>query len=120
MFEEQYYRNLNGGIMEAFGVIFTRDIKFLLYPYKPNKDVTLLDSNNIPIHPRIKDLYNYLHSNGRIKDLKYDQSVLNIFSKDVLEKIKNCENGTWENMVPDGIAEIIKKRKLFGTKCKIK
>ena len=32
MFEEQYYRNLNGGIMEAFGVIFTRDIKFLLYP----------------------------------------------------------------------------------------
>ena len=61
MFEEQYYRNLNGGIMEAFGVIFTRDIKFLLYPYKPNKDVTLLDSNNIPIHPRIKDLYNYLH-----------------------------------------------------------
>ena len=120
MFEEQYYRNLNGGIMEAFGVIFTRDIKFLLYPYKPNKDVTLLDSNNIPIHPRIKDLYNYLHSNGRIKDLKYNQSVLNIFSKDVLEKIKNCENGTWENMVPDGIAEIIKKRKLFGTKCKIK
>lgn len=120
MFEEQYYRNLNGGIMEAFGVIFTRDIKFLLYPYKPNKDVTLLDSNNIPIHPRIKDLYNYLHSNGRIKDLKYDQSVLNIFSKDVLEKIKNCENGTWEDMVPDGIAEIIKKRNLFGTKCKIK
>ena len=36
MFEEQYYRNLNGGIMEAFGVIFTRDIKFYLYPYKPN------------------------------------------------------------------------------------
>ena len=28
MFAEKYYRNLNGGILEAFGVIFTRDIKF--------------------------------------------------------------------------------------------
>ena len=50
MFEEQYYRNLNGGIMEAFGVIFTRDIKFFLYPYRPNNNVELLNSNNIPIH----------------------------------------------------------------------
>ena len=119
MFEEQYYRNLNGGIMEAFGVIFTRDIKFFLYPYRPNNNVELLNSNNIPIHPRVKDLYNYLHSNGRIKDLDYNSSILNIFSKDVLDKIKACENGTWENMVPNGIADIIKKRNLFGTKCQI-
>ena len=34
MFDEQYYRNLNGGIMEAFGIIFTRDIRFYLYPYR--------------------------------------------------------------------------------------
>ena len=27
MFEEKYYRNLNGGIMEAFGIMLTRDIK---------------------------------------------------------------------------------------------
>ena len=26
MFEEKYYRNLNGGIMEAFGIMLTRDI----------------------------------------------------------------------------------------------
>ena len=47
MFEEKYYRNLNGGIMEAFGVIFTRDIKFYLYPYKPNNITKLLNSNNM-------------------------------------------------------------------------
>ena len=64
MFDEQYYRNLNGGIMEAFGIIFTRDIRFYLYPYKPNDKTELLNSGNIPIHPRIKDLYNYLLSNG--------------------------------------------------------
>ena len=114
MFEEQYYRNLNGGIMEAFGIIFTRDIRFYLYPYKPNDKAELLNSGNIPIHPRIKGLYNYLHSNGRVKDLEFNPNVLGIFSREVLKKIKNCEEGNWEDQVPEGVAEIIKEKALFG------
>jgi hypothetical protein len=120
MFEEQYYRNLNGGIMEAFGVIFTRDIRFYLYPYKPNDKAELLNSTNIPIHPRIKDLYNYLHSNGRIKDLEYNPEVLGIFSREVLKRIKACEEGTWESSVPEGVADIIKEKHLFdSSSCKL-
>tara|TARA_B110000444_G_C18581301_1_gene474085 strand:+ start:95 stop:493 length:399 start_codon:yes stop_codon:yes gene_type:complete len=119
MFEEKYYRNLNGGIMEAFGVISTRDIKFYLYPYKPNIEADLLNSTNIPIHPRIKALYNYLYNNGRIKDLEYNPDVLTIFSKDVLRKIKACEEGTWEMQVPEGVAKIIKEKNLFGISCSI-
>ncbi len=119
MFDEKYYRNLNGGILEAFGIIFTRDIKFYLYPYKPNDEVDLLNSNNIPIHPRAKDLYNYLYSNGRIEDLAFKAELLNIFSRKVLKKIKNCEDGTWEDQVPEGVAKIIKEKRLFGSSCEI-
>ncbi len=119
MFEEKYYRNLNGGILEAFGVIFTRDIKFYLYPYKPNEEVELLNSSNIPVHPRVKDLYNYLYSNGRIEDLAFNAEFLNIFSRDVLKKIRNCEEGNWEDQVPEGVAKIIKKGCLFGFSCEI-
>ena len=86
MFEEKYYRNLNGGIMEAFGIMFTRNIKFFLYPYQPNDKTKLLNSKNIPIHPRIKGLYNYLYSNGKIQDLDYNKEILYIFSTDVLKK----------------------------------
>ncbi len=120
MFEERYYRNLNGGIMEAFGIIVTRDIKFFLYPYKPNEQTKLLDSNNLPIHPRVRDLYNYLHSNGRIKDLKYNSDVLGIFSKDILKRIKSREAGKWEYAVPKQVATMIKKKSLFKTNSKIK
>jgi len=119
MFDEQYYRNLNGGIMEAFGIIFTRDIRFYLYPYKPNDKTELLNSSNIPIHPRIKDLYNYLLSNGRLIDLDFNPEVLGIFSRKVLKKIKNCEQGNWEDQVPEGVSEIIKEKSLFGWSCKI-
>jgi len=119
MFEEKYYRNLNGGIMEAFGIIFTRDIKFYLYPYKPNDKTELLNSKNIPIHPRVKSLYQYLYGNGRIEDLKFNAKVLNIFSKDVLTKIRNCDEGNWEDQVPYGVAKIIKEKCLFGWSCDI-
>lgn len=120
MFEEKYYRNLNGGIMEAFGIIFTRDVKIYLYPFKPSKNDTLLNSNNIPIHPRIKALYEYLYNNKRVEDLSYNKEILNIFSRDVLKMIKNCEEGTWEHMVPDGVDNIIKEKSLFGCSCEFK
>ena len=120
MFEEKYYRNLNGGIMEAFGIIFTRDVKIYLYPFKPSKNDTLLNSNNIPIHPRIKALYEYLYNNKRVEDLSYNEEILNVFSRDVLKMIKNCEEGTWEHMVPDGVDNIIKEKSLFGCSCDFK
>ena len=119
MFDEKYYRNLNGGIMEAFGIIVTRDIKIYLYPYQPSSDKILQNSSNIPIHPRAKSIYEYLYYNKRIEDINYNSEYLNIFSKDVLKKIKSCESSTWEHMVPEGVAEIIKEKSLFGMSCKI-
>ncbi|MDG2139226.1 MAG: TonB-dependent receptor [Flavobacteriales bacterium] len=120
MFEEKYYRNLNGGIMEAFGIMITRDIKFYLYPYQSDKKKELLNSTNIPIHPRAKSIYKYLFNNKRIEDLNYNSDILNIYSRDVLKKIKSCEEGTWEHMVPKGVSQIIKEKSLFGMSCKIK
>jgi hypothetical protein len=117
MFDESYYRNLNGGIMEAFGIIFTRDIKIYLYPFKPSDSIELQNSRNIAIHPRIKPIYNYLYSNGRIVDLDYDSEVLHIFSRDVLKLIRSCNDGSWEHMVPEGVSEIIKEKCLFGCTC---
>lgn len=119
IFDDKYYRNLNGGILEAFGIIFTRDLKIYLYPYKPNREDEELNSENIPIHPRLRPLYNYLLTNKRVKDLNYNEDVLNIFSRDVLQKIKNCEGG-WEEAVPDGVDKIIKANNLFGYTCDVK
>ena len=113
MFDESYYRNLNGGIMEAFGIIVTRDLKIYLYPYKPDTDTPLQNSQNIDIHPRIKPIYNYLFSNGRIVDLDYNQDVLHIFSRDVLKLIRESNN-SWEKMVPNGVFDIIRTKSLFG------
>lgn len=119
MFEEKYYRNLNGGILEAFGIIFTRDVKIYLYPFKPSNNTAILNSNNIPIHPRVKALYEYLYINKRIEDINHNSEVLSIFSREVLRLIKDNKQGEWEHMVPEGVDEIIKAKCLFGYKCEI-
>jgi hypothetical protein len=114
VFNEKYYRNLNGGMLEAFGILFTRDIKFLLYPFKHPKTGEIQNTQNIRIHPRVRPLYDYLLFNKRVIDLEdYDESVLNIFSKEVLRMIKKGESG-WEEMVPTYVDIIIKKNRLFG------
>lgn len=115
IFDDKYYRNLNGGILEAFGILFTRDLKIYLYPYQAEASDELLNSKNIPIHRRLRPLYDYLLKNGKIKDLKFNASVLQIFSRDILNKIKKKKDG-WEEGVPDGVSEIILDKKLFGVK----
>lgn len=115
LFNEKYYRDLNGGILEAFGILFTRDLKVYLYPsFSEEGEGKILNSKNIPVHPRLHPLYDYLLDNGRIVDLEdYDPEVLNIHSREVLRMIRNGEKG-WETKVPNYVDVMIKKDKLFG------
>ena len=115
IFEEKYYRHLSGGILEAFGRMFNRDLKIYLYPYQKQKEGEITNSKNINIHPRFRSLYDYLIFNQRIIDIEYDPQVLNIFSPVVLRMIKNGISG-WEDMVPAYVDNVIKQKKLFGSK----
>ena len=44
--------------------------------------------------------------------IDYDPEIMHIFSRDVLKKIQNGESG-WEEMLPEGIAEMIKESNSF-------
>ncbi|MFN0031656.1 MAG: TonB-dependent receptor [Flavobacteriales bacterium] len=114
LFNEKYYRDLNGGILEAFGVLFSRDLKIYLYPFKDAESGELLTTKNCPIHPRLKPLYDYLLYNKRLVDITdYNAEVLDIYSKDVLDMIQHGYEG-WEDMVPTYVDTIIKDNRLFG------
>ncbi|WP_053977943.1 hypothetical protein [Mangrovimonas xylaniphaga] len=113
IFDEKYYRHLSGGILEAFGKLFFKDLRVYLYPMV-TKDGTLVNSENLKVHPRMKELYKFFKYNGKVVDITdYDPSVLNIFSRTVLKMISNSKNG-WENLLPEGVAKLIKEENLFG------
>ncbi len=113
IFDEKYYRHLSGGILEAFGKLFYRDLKVYLYPMK-DEDGVIIDSDNLKVHPRMKELYKFFKFNGKVVDIKdFEEKNLEIFSRKVLKMITNNEEG-WEKMLPDGISDIIKTHNLFG------
>lgn len=113
VFDEKYYRHLSGGILEAFGKLFYRDLKVFLYPML-GENGEIITSENMKVHPRTRELYNFFKFNGKVIDIPdVDKSHLGIFSRKVLKMIGNKEKG-WEEMLPPGIAELIKKHNLFG------
>ncbi|MEZ4841783.1 MAG: TonB-dependent receptor [Flavobacteriaceae bacterium] len=114
IFDEKYYRHLSGGILEAFGKLFFKDLRVYLYPLKDEETGEIITSENLKVHPRMKELYKFFKYNGKMQDIKdYDPEILDVFSRTVLQMIANGEDG-WEEMLPTGISEIIKDHRLFG------
>lgn len=113
IFDEKYYRHLSGGILEAFGKLFFRDMKVFLYPML-DENGFVTTSENLKVHPRMKELYKFFKFNGKVIDIEnYDPTILEVFSREVLKMISEGKPG-WEKMLPKGIAELIKKDHLFG------
>jgi hypothetical protein len=115
LFREEYYSSLEGGILEAFGKLFTKDLRIYAYPLRDPQtgQLTTVADAQMP-ETQLQHLYSYLVERGRIKQLdNFDESVLSIFSRDVLKRIKS-EDPQWETMVPAEVASMIKKHRYFG------
>ena len=114
IFDEKYYRHLSGGILEAFGKLFFKDLKVYLYPLKDPDTGEFITSESLKVHPRMKELYKFFKYNGKMLDIKnFNPDILDIFSRDVLQMIADGKDG-WEDMIPDVVADLIKDHRLFG------
>jgi len=62
----------------------------------------------------MKELYKFFKFNGKVLDITdFDPHTLEVFSREVLRMIHSGIPG-WEDMLPKGIAELIKRDHLFG------
>lgn len=114
IFDEKYYANLEGGILESFGRLFKNDLKLYAYPLMEGKSGSLITAGNLRVAPHLRHLYAYLAENRYIDSIRdYNEKYLSIFSRDVLAKIRAGDK-EWEGMVPEAVATLIKERKLLG------
>jgi hypothetical protein len=113
LFEEKYYNDLGGGILESFGRLFKNDLKLYVYPMLDPETRELVTADNLKVAPNLKHLYQYLLQNNFIESLPdYDPACLSILSPTVLALIQK-RDPSWETMVPPQVAEMIKDRRLF-------
>lgn len=137
LFNEKYYENLEGGILESFGRLFRNAVRLYIYPmHQEAYDKYLITGQTTPIHgfvahhafassvlitaknvhitDHLRNLYDHLLENHYIECIVgFERDSLHIFSRDVLRRIKEGDP-TWEDMVPGAVVAAIKKRGLFG------
>lgn len=113
IFDEKYYRHLSGGILEAFGKLFFKNLKVYLYPLKDHETGEITTSENLEVHPRMQKLFKYFKDNGRVIDItNYDPEILDIYSREVFQMISEGKSG-WEDMLPAETTNMIKENNMF-------
>lgn len=114
MLTNKYYQNMETRLLAAFGELFARNVRIYVYPYMQEGSADLMTAENLPVPEGLTFLYRHLLDNQHIVDVVgFNADNLNIFSKDILVKIKDGAAG-WEHLVPPKVAAIIKEKCLFG------
>lgn len=116
LFDEKYYTDLEGGILESFGRMFRSDLKLFAYPQRDPRSSAIITAGNLRVAPHLQHLYDYLFENRFIQAIRdVNEANLGVLSRDVLRQIQADEPG-WESAVPAQVSEMIKQRKLLGYK----
>ena len=114
LFDEKFYTQLPGGILESFGRLFKNDLRIYVYPLQRTLEEELQTVDNLEVEPSLRPLYDYLAMRGSFVPLdNFRPEYLGIFSRDVLKRIAGSDS-TWESMVPGAVADLIKQKAFFG------
>jgi len=119
IFDERYYDNLPGGLLEAFGRGFGHNVKMFVYPAINVDSGELYNLENFKIPAHLNGLLSFLKDNNKMEAIhEYDKNLLHIMSDDVLSKIK-AGGSSWEEDVPFEVVKAIKFYELFGYQAKV-
>jgi hypothetical protein len=114
IFDEKYYGELEGGILEGLGRLFRGQVKLFAYPTVSTATGELQTADKISVVPTLEHLYSHLFHNGFIEPVQqFRVEQLQISPGDVLKKMQSGD-ATWADFVPAAAAAVIRDKKLFG------
>jgi hypothetical protein len=115
VFDEKYYEDLEGGILESFGRLFRNDMRMFVCPTIDSRNGELITAHSLEVPEHLSHLYKHLLDNQYIRELdNIDRSHLSIHADNVLEKIRN-DDADWVSMLPATVVSIISDRGYFKT-----
>src|SRR6202030_2775978 len=69
IFDEKYYLNLEGGILEALGRMFKGGLKLFVYPTIDESTGKVLTATQVEVAPNLQSLFRYLIDNQFIEEI---------------------------------------------------
>ena len=114
IFQDKYYGELEGGLLEGLGRLFRGEVRLLIYPTRVAGVEGLVTADNLKVQAEYRSLYSYFVENHRIEPiLDADVEQLQFSPGDVLRKLQSGDAG-WKDLVPAPVARLIEDRGLFG------
>jgi hypothetical protein len=112
--DENYYDDLPGGVLEAAGRIFRRNVRLYVYPARDPTTGQLITADDVDLPAETRALHTLLQQRGCLVPIRrYNLDWLDIISDDVLARLQRGDP-SWEAAVPTSVAEVIKREGLFG------
>ena len=114
VFEEKYYTELEGGILEGLGRLFQGRVKLFVYPTRETDGGELTTSDTLAVKPELSHLYRHLVENHYIESIReFGSCDLHVTPGDALAAIQSGDP-SWEKLVPPDAAAVIRAKGLFG------
>lgn len=107
LFDEKFYIDLKGGLLEGMSKLLGRFSRLYIYPHK-TAEICLLTKSFFP-KENIKNIYKHFIENNMIQDIAgCDELTEFIHSEDVLKLIKKKDK-SWKKLVPDKIHRMLEE-----------
>lgn len=112
MFDESFYHNLPGGILEGMSRLFDERTRVFVYPHKTENSCAT--AKTFSPGPKLEFLWKHLCHNELINDvLNCDDLNTSIHSADVRNWMQSRDL-RWKQHVPEKARKLIEERELFG------
>jgi hypothetical protein len=112
--DEDHYRDIEGGVLEAVGRLMRGPVTLLVYPWKNSQTGEVITAETFAANAGLKHLYAHLLSNGLVQPIHDTTPAdLSILPREVLGRLQEGDP-SWEQLVPDEVARVIKAGRLFG------
>lgn len=114
IFQEEYYSDLAGGILEALGGLLQGNTALYVYPMWDETQSRIVTAEELEVPANLRHLYLHLLENRRIISLPvFDASDLPVMPAEILNRIQTGDE-TWQKYVPPPVADRIRADHLFG------
>ena len=110
LFDEKFYEDVGGGILQALGELFQGDLKLYVCAALESGQPVTPEAFQPAAH--LRHLYAHLWENQLIETIAVDEALLTIYSREVLAKIQSGDPA-WQKLVPAPVARMIQERRYF-------
>ena len=114
LLDEEYYRDLEGGVLEALGRLMRGPVTLFVYPWKNSETGEVVTAETFKAPGNLRHLYAHLFENRLVEPIRdTTEADLSILPRDVLTRLRDGDP-SWEELVPEEVARVIKAGGLFG------